>query len=111
MVNPRAAGVLMAKPTSQGMRATKRLTLPGNTAAAGETVSSPLAHDSAVVWCERRQAFAVVSTIERRDSTPAMRYLQWCSLVGLDVDCAEDCRCLERARADRPPTGRRKATS
>jgi hypothetical protein len=75
-------------------------------ATAAEMVApSPLAHDSAVVWCDKRQAWAVVSTIERRGAAPALHYVQWCSLVGLDVGCAENCRCLEGARRTGLPPG------
>jgi hypothetical protein len=99
-------GALMAEPTSLRKKATKG-TIPPCHVAAPTVMSSPPAHDSGVVWCDRRQAWAVVSTIERRESTPAIRYLQWCSLVGLEVQCAESCRCLDGlVRTDLPPDRR-----
>ena len=47
-------------------------------------------YDGRVVTCAARQATAVVSTVERRDARPPLRFVQWCSLRGLGV-CDEGC--------------------
>lgn len=96
----------MAESSSRRKKLTKEPMVPYDNAAATTVAPSSPAHDSAVLWCGRRQTWAVVTTIERRDSAPRLRYMQWCSLVGLDVDCAENCRCLEGlGRNDLPPGG------
>jgi hypothetical protein len=47
-------------------------------------------YDGKVVTCAARQATALVSTVERRDACPPLRFVQWCSLRGLGV-CDEGC--------------------
>jgi hypothetical protein len=56
--------------------------------------SSPVLHRrSGVVWCRKRGRRATVAAIERKTPTGSFRYVQWCSLIGIDVDC--DQRCLD----------------
>jgi hypothetical protein len=58
----------------------------------GET--SPMLHRrSGVVWCRKRGRRATVTAIERKTPKGVFRYIQWCSLIGIDVDC--DQRCLD----------------
>ena len=47
-------------------------------------------YDGRIVTCAARQATAVVSTVERRDACPPLRFVRWCSLRGLGV-CDEGC--------------------
>jgi hypothetical protein len=46
---------------------------------------------SGIVWCQRRACEAVVSTVRRDVGAKVLRYVQWCSLVGMDVTCDERC--------------------
>jgi hypothetical protein len=94
----------MTRRTSQRKKAVEGSMSPR--AATLPTVEySPLKRDSGLVWCDPRHAWAVVSTVERRNSGPSMCYVQWCSLVGLDVACAESCRCFERPGQAGPVSG------
>jgi hypothetical protein len=47
--------------------------------------------DSATVWCEKRACRAVVSTVRRDVGGKVLHYVQWCSLVGIEVTCDERC--------------------
>jgi hypothetical protein len=46
---------------------------------------------SGTIWCAERGSWAVVTVIERRTSSGSHRYVQWCSLLGLDVQCKQAC--------------------
>src|SRR5262245_5827106 len=65
------------------------------------TVEETVAHESGAVWCSNRSAQATISVVERRAGTKSIRYVQWCSLIGIDVDCDESCvSCLAGTLSD-----------
>src|SRR5262245_4472837 len=63
-------------------------------------------HASGPVWCENRGRSAVVSLV-----TPVAEagppYIQWCSLLGTNLDCDESCvrRAAKWVGDDAPPDG------
>ena len=54
-------------------------------------------YDGKVITCAARQATAVVSIVERRDTCPPLRFVRWCSLRGLGV-CDEGCLLAQARR-------------
>lgn len=60
-----------------------------DTRSSGETV---VRRQGGVVWCPNRKDEAVVSVIERTGPEGEVRYVQWCSRIGLD-DCGQECIC------------------
>lgn len=42
-----------------------------------------LARTSASIWCTKQCVRAVISVVERRSRTSLLRYVQWCSLLGV----------------------------
>jgi hypothetical protein len=64
-----------------------------------QATGTPVNHASGTIWCHARRRWAVVSVIERRTASGSHRYVQWCSLLGLEVEC--DQACLE-SFDDRP---------
>ena len=58
----------------------------------------PVHRASGIVWCVSCQRRATVSVVERAGGAGAIRYVQWCSLLGCDlIDCNQE--CLGRATA------------
>jgi hypothetical protein len=50
-----------------------------------------LARSSGEVFCARCRSYAIVSVVDRQGTAGAIRYVQWCSLRGVEVGCPEDC--------------------
>jgi len=57
-------------------------------------------HSSMRVWCTGRAERAVISVIERADTSPAVRFVLWCSLRGAG-ECDEHCVARSRCRRNR----------
>lgn len=51
----------------------------------------PVTRASGRIWCRARRRWAVVSVVERQDESGRHRYVQWCSLTGIEVECAQAC--------------------
>jgi hypothetical protein len=52
---------------------------------------APVRRASGTIWCRARRRWAVVSVIERQGESGSLRYVQWCSLTGIEVECAQAC--------------------
>ena len=90
----------MMVPTVSAKRATENL---DEVTANMEVIPASLWRSSGEVWCPRYQHCAAVSVVRRQGATTMIRYVQWCSLRGVEP-CSEDC-ILEPACATLEPAG------
>jgi len=82
-------------------RISRTVAAPGGDSTGAPAPETALARTSSSVWCRNNCARAVISVIERRSGTSFVRYVQWCSLLGIEVECDEHClACLDGRPAD-----------
>ena len=63
----------------------------GNAIAQAGAPTGVLARSSGEVFCAQCRSYAIVSVVDRQGTAGAIRYVQWCSLRGVEVGCPEDC--------------------
>ena len=83
-------------------RVSRLITPSGSDSASTSACETGVARTSARVWCGEHSAPALVSVVERHDRVNLFRYVQWCSLLGIDIDCSEHCLACLDVSAARP---------